>query len=448
MTKLIFGTDGIRGEVGSSIITPENILKLGWAIGVVLGNKSKNNTILIGKDTRVSGYMLESALQAGLAASGMNIGLLGPMPTPAISYLTCTLRADAGIVISASHNLFQDNGIKIFASNGEKINTSISKQISEQFSKPIKIASSQQIGKAKRHISAPARYIERCKSRFEGSDTGLNGIHIVLDCANGANYLVAPCVFEELGAKVTVLNVNPDGFNINDNCGALYPNKLAQAVLETKADCGIAFDGDGDRLIMVDHTGKICDGDTLLYVIAQYQLKQKQLIGGIVGTHMSNGALDQVFKNLNIPFTRVNVGDANILAELKTRNWQLGAEPSGHILDLKKSISGDGIISALQVLTVMVDQQSSLHSLTSSLNKFPQSLINIPRPEKFCYQTNKVLINKLEKKALASLSKTGRILIRPSGTENLIRLLIEDNDPVLVEKTANNLKEELIKIMQ
>ena len=267
MIKKLFGTDGIRGKVGGPVINPETVLKLGWAIGMVIGKKNPGATILIGKDTRISGYMLESALQAGIAAAGMNIGLLGPMPTPAIAYLTKTLRAAAGIVISASHNPFMDNGIKIFDGLGQKIDNSTSMAISNYFTKPMQVTSSPLIGRAKRYNNAPARYIERCKSRFNGNEAGLSGLKIVIDCANGANYLVAPCVFNELGAKTYILNDKPDGYNINANSGAVYPQQLAQHVIKNQADCGIAFDGDGDRLVMVDHTGHICDGDDILYII-------------------------------------------------------------------------------------------------------------------------------------------------------------------------------------
>lgn len=439
MSLKLFGTDGIRGPVGGEVINPENALKLGWAIGMVFNKINPGGAILIGKDTRISGYMLESALQSGLTAAGMDIGLLGPMPTPAIAYLTATLRAAAGIVISASHNPFMDNGIKIFDANGLKISDDIAKQITQQFQAPLKVTTSPLIGRAKRHTSAPARYIERCKSRFTGNENGLSTLHIVLDCANGANYHVAPCVFRELGATVTILNNQPNGYNINERCGALHPQLLAQKVIAEQADCGIAFDGDGDRVIMVDHTGQICDGDHLLYLIAHHQHQHHQLSGGVVGTHMTNGAVAVALEKLNIPFERVAVGDRHVMARLIKLGWHLGGEPSGHLIDLNKAQSGDGIIAALQVLMVMIEEAASLHTLTATLPKHPQTLINLVRPHHFELEMHTDALKNLEQQAQKQLSDNGRILIRPSGTEALVRILVEDHDPIIVERVAKHL---------
>lgn len=442
MDKSLFGTDGIRGPVGGDLINPESMLKLGWALGTLLYQQHPDKQVLIGKDTRISGYMLESALQAGLAAAGMNIGLLGPMPTPAIAYLTRTLRAAAGIVISASHNPFTDNGIKIFDASGSKIDDAFEQAISKQYTQTLTVVPSPLIGRARRFLSAPARYIERCKSRFNGPDTALSGLHIVLDCAHGATYLIAPCVFKELGATITIQHAEPDGFNINQKCGALYPQQLAQTVLSEQADCGIAFDGDGDRVIMVDHTGQVCDGDHLLYLIAQDLHRQGELKGGVVGTHMTNGALESVFKQLKVPFERVAVGDRHVMAQLKHNGWQLGGEPSGHLIDLNQTLSGDGIIAALQVLNAMVNQDSSLHALTTTLPKLPQALINLTRPTEFSLDTQPSL-PQIKIDALEQLGKSGRILIRNSGTEPLVRVFVEGQDPIKVEHTAKTVSEKI-----
>ncbi|MBM94148.1 MAG: phosphoglucosamine mutase [Legionellales bacterium] len=442
MKPSLFGTDGIRGPVGGSLINPESMLKLGWALGSLLYETQPAQRVLIGKDTRISGYMLESALQAGLTAAGMNIGLLGPMPTPAVAYLTQTLRAAAGIVISASHNPFEDNGIKIFNAQGSKLDDDFEHAVSNRYYDPMEVVTSDSIGRARHFLNAPARYIERCKSRFNGPPQALSNLHIVLDCAEGATYLIAPCVFEELGATVTVRHATPDGFNINQHCGALYPQQLAQTVLSEQADCGIAFDGDGDRVIMVDHTGQVCDGDYLLYVIAQHLHRQGSLTGGIVGTHMSNGALEYAFERMNIPFERVDVGDRHVMAKLKENGWHLGAEPSGHLIDLNQTLSGDGIIAALQVLSAMVTQQSSLHALVSTLHKLPQALINLKRSPDHVWPPSEQL-DAIKAQALQQLGDQGRILIRPSGTEPLVRVFVEGTDPVMVEHVAQQLSNEL-----
>ncbi|MBS0358860.1 MAG: phosphoglucosamine mutase [Proteobacteria bacterium] len=438
MTRKYFGTDGIRGEVGKSSINPEFVLKLGWAVGRVLANGHKGK-VLIGKDTRVSGYMLESALEAGLSAAGVDILLLGPMPTPAIAYLTRTLRAQVGIVISASHNLYHDNGIKFFSAEGRKLPDEVELAIEQQLEQPLVTVDSAKLGKASRVDDAPGRYIEFCKSTIPSS-TRLTHMKIIVDCANGATYHIAPNVLRELGADVMELSVEPDGFNINKHCGSTDPEVLRRLVIAEKADLGIALDGDGDRVIMIDHHGEILDGDQLLFIIANHLLNTNQLHGGVVGTVMTNLGLELAFKKLGIPFTRAKVGDRYVLDMLYQQGWHLGGESSGHIICLDKITTGDGIVSALQVLHSMCDSGKSLHELKQGFQKFPQTMINVA-----VSNHEKVLNSKSVQQAIQSveqkLNGTGRVLLRPSGTEPVIRVMVEGEDAKQVSDFAHQLAE-------
>jgi len=430
-----FGTDGIRGRVGASVINPEFILKLGWAVGRVLTNGERKK-VLIGKDTRVSGYMFESALEAGLSAAGVDIHLLGPMPTPAIAYLTRTLRASAGIVISASHNVFSDNGIKFFSHRGEKLGRDIESAIERELSKPMETVESEYLGKATRIDDAPGRYIEFCKSTIR-SDVRLNGLKIILDCANGATYHIAPNVFTELGAEVITLASEPDGFNINERCGSTHPEVLQKIVKAESADLGIAFDGDGDRVILVDDQGRVVDGDEILYLIAKDRLASGQL-EGVVGTVMSNYGLEQSFKELGVEFVRAAVGDRYVMEALRERNWTLGGEASGHVVCLNKTTTGDGIVVALQVLAAMTRSQQSLRSLVKGMGKYPQHQINVKTTD-----ANAVLAHPNVMQALSlvesELDNRGRVLLRASGTEPVTRVMVEGKDTALVKKYASEL---------
>ncbi len=436
--KKYFGTDGIRGCVGESLINPEFVLKLGWAAGIVLGGQ-QSGKVLIGKDTRISGYMLESALEAGLSAAGIDIHLLGPMPTPAIAYLTRTLRAKAGIVISASHNQYQDNGIKFFSTQGTKLPDEIEMAIEAQLDRPLATVDSDKLGKALRVVDAPGRYIEFCKSTFPTS-LNLNGMKIVVDCAQGATYHIAPNVFRELGADVIRLGIHPDGFNINGNCGATKPELLKQTVLAEQADLGIAFDGDGDRLIMIDHCGEIVDGDEELYIMAKFFKEHDLLKGGVVGTVMSNLGLEQALAKLQIPFLRTQVGDRYVMEELQKIGWQLGGEPSGHIVNLALTTTGDGIISALQVLRSICSSGRSLHELKQGMKKYPNVLINIPVNDPTVVMQSPALTKTIETTEKA-LGKRARILVRASGTEPLIRVMVEGENESEVEIVAKELAE-------
>jgi phosphoglucosamine mutase len=440
-----FGTDGIRGKVGFSHVNPEFMLKLGWAVGRVLADGHRKK-VLIGKDTRISGYMLESALEAGLSASGIDVRLLGPMPTPAIAYLTQTLRASAGIVISASHNLFEDNGIKFFTGDGSKLPDHVELAIEDEIEKTLQTVPAAQLGKALRIHDAPGRYIEFCKSTIP-SLTRLFGIKIVVDCANGATYHIAPNVFSELGADVVAINDKPDGFNINAKCGSTYPTTLRDAVLKTGADVGVALDGDGDRVIMVDAKGNIIDGDHIIYIIAKDRQQRGALQGGVVGTLMSNYGLEKALKDLKIPFIRTLVGDRYVLETLKEQDWRIGGESSGHVVCLDKTTTGDGIIAALQVLAVMVKQNKTLEQLCAGISLLPQILINI--------QTENA--SKLEQDALvldavsalnAKLVGGGRVLLRASGTEPLLRVMVEGEDRQHVHQQAQQLANEINDIEQ
>lgn len=444
MTKRqFFGTDGIRGRVGHSCIHPEFIVKLGWAIGKVLANGHRKK-VLIGKDTRVSGYMLESALEAGLSSAGVDVKLLGPMPTPAIAYLTQTLRANAGIVISASHNPFEDNGIKFFSSDGFKLPDQMESMVEKQILKPFECVSPSEFGKVSRVTDAPGRYIEFCKATIP-SMTRLTGLKVVVDCANGATYHVAPNVFAELGADVLVIHDKPDGFNINRDCGSTAPESLVKKVLEVGADIGVGLDGDGDRIVLVDANGRILNGDFVLYAIALDRLNRGLLQGGVVGTLMTNYALERAFANLKIPFIRTQVGDRYVMEALKENAWRIGGESSGHVVCLDKTTTGDGVVAALQVMAVMIKQGKSLADLVQELVLYPQVLINI-KTEKAKHLINDERIKKSVDYYQNMLRGKGRVLLRASGTEPLLRVMVEGEQQDEVTQYANALAKEVMEI--
>jgi len=431
-----FGTDGIRGRVGVWPINAEFVLKLGWAVGKVLA-RAGNGKVLIGKDTRISGYMFESVLEAGLSAAGIDTKLLGPMPTPAIAYLTRTLRAQAGIVISASHNPYYDNGIKFFSAQGFKLPDELEVAIEEQLELPMTTVDSAALGKAVRVVDAPGRYIEFCKSTV-ASDISLNGIKMVVDCANGATYHIAPNVFRELGAEVIEMGVEPNGLNINFECGAMHPEVLRKHVLEAKADLGVALDGDGDRLIMVDNEGNTLDGDELLYIIVKHRQEMGLLKGGVVGTLMTNLGFEEALVNQGIEFVRVPVGDRHIIAELAKRDWHLGGEPSGHIICSDAITSGDGIVTALQVLSAMCYKKQSLRQLRGEMKKYPQMLINVTVKHSNDPNESPRVQTAIEQIRNA-LGRTGRVLLRRSGTEPLIRVMVEGENALQVKELAGQL---------
>ena len=433
-----FGTDGVRGKVGTYPITPDFALKLGWAAGKVLASQG-SRTVLIGKDTRISGYMLESALEAGLAAAGLTAAFTGPMPTPAVAYLTRTFRLEAGIVISASHNPYYDNGIKFFSAEGTKLPDHIEEAIEAMLDQPMDCVESAELGKARRINDAAGRYIEFCKSTFP-AHLGLDGYKIVVDCANGATYHIAPNVLRELGAEVIEIGVTPNGININEKCGATDVKALQEKVLETKADVGLAYDGDGDRIMMVDHLGNKVDGDQILFIIAREALRSGQLKGGVVGTLMSNMSLEIALKMLGVPFVRANVGDRYVLEKMVEHGWTLGGENSGHIIIADKNTTGDGIIASLAVLSAMVQHRLSLNELASAVKLFPQVLINV----RFAGGANP-LESEAVKAVAADVEKRlegkGRILLRKSGTEPLIRVMVECEDGVLAKQCAEEIAE-------
>lgn len=442
MTRKYFGTDGVRGRVGEAPITPDFVMRLGYAAGRVLTGidshlaPGAHPAVLIGKDTRISGYMLESALQAGLSAAGVDILLTGPMPTPAVAYLTRALRAQAGIVISASHNPFEDNGIKFFSAEGTKLPDAIEHAIEAELDQPMQVMPSDRLGKARRINDAAGRYVEFCKSTFP-NQLDLRGLKIVLDCANGATYHVAPDVFHELGAEIIATADRPDGLNINHECGSTHPQALQQEVLRQNADLGIAFDGDGDRLAMVDARGNLVDGDQLLYIVAAHRQQSGQLQGGVVGTLMSNLGFEHALAKLRIPFARASVGDRYVLEMMLEKGWQLGGENSGHILCLDKHSSGDGIISALQVLHAMRAQRKPLHALTDALTLYPQVLVNVTVKQKPDLQTPSILAAVAA--AEGELAGRGRVLLRPSGTEPKVRVMVEGQQRDEVETLARRL---------
>jgi phosphoglucosamine mutase len=432
MTRKYFGTDGIRGKVGEYPVTADFVLKLGWAAGIVLTRHTKGKKrVLIGKDTRVSGYMFESALEAGLIAAGVDVDMLGPMPTPAIAYLTRTFRAAAGIVISASHNPVEDNGIKFFAADGYKLPDDVELEIEALMDQPLVTNGSHSLGKARRLTDATGRYIEFCKGTLPaGYD--LSGLKVVVDCAHGATYHAGPRVFKELGATVITMGNTPNGFNINDKCGSTHMDGLQQEVIEQQADLGIAFDGDGDRVLFVDATGTIVDGDELIYVIAQY----RRAIGncnGVAGTLMTNLGLELALKELGVPFERTKVGDRYVVEAMKDNGWALGGEASGHVLCSDLNSTGDGIVAALQVILALTESKQPLHQLKKGMVKFPQTMINVPIAKKTDISDNQT-INAAVADAEQQLSDRGRVLLRASGTEPLIRVMVEGEDQQLVDQ--------------
>ncbi|MEM7540193.1 MAG: phosphoglucosamine mutase [Pseudomonadota bacterium] len=438
--RKFFGTDGIRGRVGEHPITPDFVMKLGWAAGRVLGRNSQDLTkVLIGKDTRVSGYMFESALEAGLAAAGIDIHLLGPMPTPGIAYLTRTFHAQAGIVISASHNLYDDNGIKFFSGEGGKLPDDTEAAIEAEMELPMKTQASRSLGKAHRVTDAAGRYIEFCKSTVR-SDIDLKGLRVVVDCAHGATYHIAPAVLSELGADVVAIGDDPNGFNINDACGATAPDVLVETVKRQKADLGIALDGDGDRLMMVDGAGEVLDGDDITLLIARYRQQRGLLDGGVVGTQMSNLGLELAVQSLGLGFQRAKVGDRYILEMLRETGWRLGGETSGHIICLDLTTTGDGMISALQVLEALSESGRSLSDLRGEMTKYPQVLLNVKMARKVDVLSLPAVKLAVEK-AEADLGSAGRILLRPSGTEPVLRVMVEGRDQDHVQQLAEHLAE-------
>ncbi|MCF2946791.1 phosphoglucosamine mutase [Paraglaciecola aquimarina] len=420
-----FGTDGIRGKVGETKINPEFVMKLGWAAGKVLAGTGTNK-VLIGKDTRISGYMLESALEAGLSAAGINIGLLGPMPTPAIAYLTKTFRSEAGIVISASHNPYYDNGIKFFSADGMKLDDDIEIAIEQQMDRPMECVASDRLGKAVRIEDAAGRYIEFCKANFP-SDLSLKGLKIVVDCAHGATYHIAPNVLTELGAEVIEIGTKPNGLNINHKVGATSMKAVTDSVLENKADLGFALDGDGDRIMLVDHKGNVIDGDQIVYIIARDALKSGNLKGGVVGTVMSNLGLEVALATLGVPFARSAVGDRYVMELLKQKDWSIGGEGSGHVLNLAAASTGDGIVAGLQVLAAMLHAEMTLNELSQGMVKYPQTLINV-RFTDGKQPLDDAGVKQAVVDAEKALENKGRVLLRKSGTEPLIRVMVEAND--------------------
>lgn len=426
-TKNFFGTDGIRGRFGIDPITPLTVLKLGWAVGTVMRKHFGKGQILIGKDTRVSGYILESALEAGISSAGMDVVMLGPVPTPAIAYLTRSARATAGVVISASHNPFYDNGIKFFSGDGFKISDEFELEIEKTLLETMETVEPQDLGKASRMVSAAERYIEFCKAALT-PDTNFKGLKVAIDCANGAAYQVAPKVFTELGASVSIMHNLPNGFNINDQCGSTYMSDLQAFVLEEKCDFGIAFDGDADRLMMVDHQGEVVDGDQLLYVLTSSKHNKGQLEGGVVGTLMTNLGLEKRFEALGIPFVRAGVGDRYVLQMMQENDWHFGGESSGHLICLEKSTTGDGLVAALLVVEALAERQATLADVVKEYDVFPQKMINVSIED--AKQSAKDICT--SEKVLAAVAETekeladkGRVLLRPSGTEPLIRVMVE-----------------------
>lgn len=438
MARKYFGTDGIRGRVGEAPITADFMLRLGWAVGRVLG-EGRCDKVLIGKDTRISGYMFESVLEAGLTAAGMDVRLLGPMPTPAIAYLTRTLHACAGIVISASHNPYYDNGVKFFSAQGTKLPDDVEARIEAEIDQPMTTVESKELGKAERVVDAAGRYIEFCKSTVP-MGLNLHGMKIVVDCAHGATYHIAPAVLDELGAEVIAIGVDPDGVNINEGIGSTQPEALQQKVLVEQADLGIALDGDGDRLVMVDHTGSLVDGDELLYIIARSRQRVGQFNGGVVGTLMTNLGLELALREAGIPLERANVGDRYVLERLQANGWKLGGESSGHIICLDRTSTGDGIVSALQVLFEICDRGLSLAELRKGVTKCPQHMINVAVEDKSALDGSET-ISRAVVSIEERLSGRGRVLLRPSGTEPVVRVMVEGEDSDLVESSADELAE-------
>lgn len=436
MTRRYFGTDGIRGRVGDYPVSADFMLKLGWAAGRVLA-QGERRAVVIGKDTRVSGYLFESALEAGLSSAGADIRLLGPMPTPAVAYLTRTLKAAAGIVISASHNAFEDNGIKFFSGRGEKLPDELEAAIEEALEAPFSTVSPDRLGKAERVGDAAGRYIEFCKNAFP-SETSLHGLKLVVDCAHGATYHVAPQVFGELGAEVVAMGVEPDGFNINLDRGSTRPDAMCRRVQEVGADAGIAFDGDGDRVIMADASGRVVDGDELLFIIARARKRADRLHGGVVGTLMSNAGLALALEHEGIDFRRARVGDRFVQQMLVEYGWELGGESSGHILCRDLTSTGDGIVSALQVLAEVMESGRTLRELADGMEKLPQRMINVPVDGAVDLDGNEA-IRRAAAQAEDELGRGGRVILRPSGTEPVVRVTVEGSDAGQVDRMARSL---------
>ena len=435
-----FGTDGIRGPVGIEPITPGTIVQLGWALGMVVKEEYGRGSVLVGKDTRVSGYLLESAMEAGLASAGMNVTMLGPLPTPAIAYLTQTARANAGVVISASHNHYADNGIKFFSPDGTKMSDAVQDKIEALMNQEVLTADSDELGKAYRMDDAVGRYVEFCKGTIPRR-MNFKGLTIGIDCANGASYQSAPAAFHELGATIHVINDKPDGFNINQQCGSTHIAALQALVLEKKCDLGIAFDGDADRVLMVDQNGQTVDGDQLLFIIANSLRKQGRLRGGVVGTLMSNYGLEKACEERDIPFERAKVGDRYVMQELIKRQWLLGGESSGHLICLDKTTTGDGLVSALQVITQMQFMRQPLHELAAKMPMYPQVMIDVTVPvnvnaQEICsLPMVQAAVNDTEQQ----LADTGRVLLRPSGTEPVIRVMVEGQEQTQVEQYCESI---------
>ncbi|MEN1727453.1 MAG: phosphoglucosamine mutase [Pseudomonadota bacterium] len=440
MSHRYFGTDGIRGRVGDPPITVDFLLKLGWAAGRVFAREVGDHpTVVIGKDTRISGYLFESALEAGFSAAGVDIVLLGPMPTPAVAHLTRSLGAAAGVVISASHNPYEDNGIKFFSSEGEKLADRLQEAIEAELDRDIEQVPPHQLGKARRIDDASGRYIEYCKATVPYG-THLDGLKLVVDCANGATYRIAPSVFAELGAEVVAIHDRPDGLNINRDCGSTHPESLARRVLEEQADLGVAFDGDGDRVLLVDHDGSVVDGDQILFILASARQTNGGLRGGVVGTVMSNFGLEEAFQRQGIPFERSAVGDRHVHETLRQRDWVLGGEASGHILCLDRALTGCGIVSALQVLEVVARTGQSLKSLAEVMFKYPQVMINVPvKGNASALVSDDEQVNAAVRDVESSLQNQGRVILRPSGTEPVIRVTVEGREKQQVQQLAEQL---------
>ena len=448
MSRKYFGTDGVRGTVGQTPMTPDFVLRLGYAAGKVLAGKVRGGghpEVLIGKDTRISGYMVEAALEAGFSAAGVDVLLCGPLPTPGVAYLTRALRLSAGVVISASHNPYADNGIKFFSREGFKLPDAVEAEIERMLDQPVGCNESAKLGRARRVDDALGRYVEFCKSTFP-NELDLKGVNIVVDCAHGAAYDVAPHVFHELGANVTAIGVSPDGFNINEQFGATATGNLAAEVKRRKADLGIALDGDADRVVIVDGKGRSYDGDQLLYVIVKHRAS-KEKIAGVAGTQMTNLALEQALAGMNVPFARARVGDRYVLELLRERKWQLGGENSGHIICLDKHTTGDGIVSALQVLTAVRESGKPLAELTAELDMFPQVLLNVEVPRGFDWKKHQAIAD-AQSRAERSLNGRGRVLLRPSGTEPVLRVMVEGEPREAIESAAKSIADSVGKAVR
>ncbi|MGE5639544.1 MAG: phosphoglucosamine mutase [Clostridia bacterium] len=436
MSRRYFGTDGVRGTVGESPMTPDFVMRLGYAAGKVLSKDTSHPAVLIGKDTRISGYMVESALEAGFSAAGVDVHMTGPVPTPAVAYLTRALRLTAGVVISASHNPYQDNGIKFFSGDGFKLPDTIEAAIEAEMDRPMGCNASAKLGKVRRREDAGSRYIEFCKSTFP-NELDLKGMKLVVDCAHGAAYAIAPSVFHELGADVSAIGVKPDGFNINDMAGATAPEALQAEVKRQKAHLGIALDGDGDRLLMVDGAGALYDGDQLLYAVAKHR-SGREKVAGVAGTVMTNLAFEKAMKRLGIPFGRAKVGDRYVLELMREKGWQLGGENSGHLICLDKHTTGDGIVSSLQVLRAIRETGRSLTELTADLVMYPQILLNVAVPRGFDWEKMEA-VQKAKSEAERSLDGKGRVLLRPSGTEPVLRVMVEGEPREAIERAAQSI---------